>query len=253
MKKLKNLVNLENICLSCLLVYIIACSIHPKYFKYLGISIEIVSVLLILVISYIERTKKEIETYKSKIENYRILIASLFLWLVGFLIVLPHQYSVDLKNWIGISSILSIGTILFTYNPKIIEIILDGDYVIEEKDLVKYYKCDSNLLTVYAINRCNKDVKLFYKGICIEEDWKKLNSGEITENQVSFWNDTKEIDKVPQKKDYKTIGKNEESEFYRIDVKRLRTTYLNDLVRQKNWVIVFKDIGGNYWTKKFQI
>lgn len=72
MKKLKNLVNLENICLSCLLIYIIICSIYPKYFKYFGISIEIVSVFLILVISYIERTKKEIETYKSKIENYHI-------------------------------------------------------------------------------------------------------------------------------------------------------------------------------------
>lgn len=96
-------------------------------------------------------------------------------------------------------------------------------------------------------------MKLLYKGICIEKDWKKLNSGEITENQVLFWNDNKEIEKIPQKKDYKTIGKNEESEFYRIDIKRLRTTYLNDLVRQKNLVIVFKDIGGNYWTKKFQI
>ena len=76
-------------------------------------------------------------------------------------------------------------------------------------------------------------MKLFYKGICIEEDWKKLNSGEITENQVLFWNDNRKIDKVPQKKVYKTICKNEESNFYRIDVKRLRTTYLNDLVRQK--------------------
>lgn len=47
-------------------------------------------------------------------------------------------------------------------------------------------------------------MKLFYKGICIEEDWKKLNSGEITENQVLFWNDNRKIDKVPQKKDYKT-------------------------------------------------
>ena len=92
----------------------------------MGISIEIVSVLLIVIIVYIERNRGEIETFKSKVENYRILISSILPWLVGFLIVLPHQYSVDLKNWIGISSILSIGTILFTYNPKIIEIILDG-------------------------------------------------------------------------------------------------------------------------------
>ena len=59
--------------------------------------------------------------------------------------------------------------------------------------------------------------------------------------------------RIPQKKDYETIRKNEESEFYRIDVKKLGETYLNDLVKQKNLVIVFKDIGGNYWTKKFKI
>lgn len=55
-----------------------------------------------------------------------------------------------------------------------------------------------------------------------------------------------------QKKDYKTIDKNEESEFYRVDVEKLRTVYLKDLVKQKNLVVVFKDIGGNYWTKKFK-
>lgn len=49
-----------------------------------------------------------------------------------------------------------------------------------------------------------------------------------------------------QKKDYKTIDKNEESEFYRVDVEKLRTVYLKDLVKQKNLVVVFKDIGGNY-------
>ena len=126
MKKIYSLINLENICMIAVLLYIIACSIYIKLFKYLGISIEIVSVLLIVIIVYIERNRGEIETFKSKVENYRILISSILPWLVGFLIVLPHQYSVDLKNWIGISSILSIGTILFTYNPKIIEIILDG-------------------------------------------------------------------------------------------------------------------------------
>ncbi|WP_057719362.1 hypothetical protein [Lactobacillus taiwanensis] len=253
MKKFYSLINLENICIIAILIYIIACPIYPKLFKYLGISIEIVSVLLIVIIVYIERNRGEIETFKSKVENYRILIASIFLWLVGFLIVLPHQYSVDIKNWIGISSIISIGAFLFAYKPRIIEVILDGNYVIEQEDSVKYYKFDSKILTIYAINRLNKDIKLSYKGICTEEDWKKLNSDEITESQVLFWNDNKETNNILQKKDYTKIGKNEESEFYRVDVKRLRAAYLNNLVKQKNLVVVFKDIGGNYWTKKFKI
>lgn len=253
MKKFYSLINLENICIIVLLLYIIACSVWPKLFKGLGISIEVVSVLLILIIAYIEKNRGEIETFKSKVENYRILIASIFLWLVGFLIVLPHQYSVDIKNWIGISSIISIGAFLFAYKPRIIEVILDGNYVIEQEDLVKYYKFDSKILTIYAINRLNKDIKLSYKGICTEEDWKKLNRDEITESQVLFWNDNKETNNILQKKDYTKIGKNEESEFYRVDVKRLRAAYLNNLVKQKNLVVVFKDIGGNYWTKKFKI
>ncbi len=62
---------------------------------------------------------------------------------------------------------------------------------------------------------------------------KKLNSDEITESQVLFWNEEKEISNVLQKKDYKTIDKNEESEFYRVDVEKLRTVYLKDLVKQK--------------------
>lgn len=253
MKKIYSLINLENICMIAVLLYIIACSIYPKLFKYLGISIEIVSVLLIVIIVYIERNRGEIQTFKSKVENSRILIASIFLWLVGFLIVLPHQYSVDIKNWIGISSIISIGAFLFAYKPRIIEVILDGNYVIEQEDSVKYYKLDSKILTIYAINRLHKDIKLSYKGICTEEDWKKLNSDEITESQVLFWNDNKETNNILQKKDYTKIGKNEENEFYRVDVKRLRAAYLNNLVKQKNLVVVFKDIGGNYWAKKFKI
>lgn len=253
MKKIYSLINLENICMIAVLLYIIACSIYPKLFKYLGISIEIVSVLLIVIIVYIERNRGEIQTFKSKVENSRILIASIFLWLVGFLIVLPHQYSVDIKNWIGISSIISIGAFLFAYKPRIIEVILDGNYVIEQEDSVKYYKLDSKILTIYAINRLNKDIKLSYKGICTEKDWKKLNSDEITESQVLFWNDNKETNNILQKKDYTKIGKNEENEFYRVDFKRLRAAYLNNLVKQKNLVVVFKDIGGNYWAKKFKI
>lgn len=35
-------------------------------------------------------------------------------------------------------------------------------------------------------------------------------------------------------------------------MEKLRTVYLKDLVKQKNLVVVFKDIGGNYWTKKFK-
>ena len=81
MKKIYSLINLENICMIAVLLYIIACSIYLKLFKYLGISIEIVSVLLILIIAYIEKNRGEIETFKSKVENYRILIASIFLWL----------------------------------------------------------------------------------------------------------------------------------------------------------------------------
>ncbi|AZZ67733.1 hypothetical protein [Lactobacillus johnsonii] len=81
MKKFYSLINLENICIIVLLLYIIACSVWPKLFKDLGISIEVVSVLLILIIAYIEKNRGEIETFKSKVENYRILIASIFLWL----------------------------------------------------------------------------------------------------------------------------------------------------------------------------
>lgn len=141
---------------------------------------------------------------------------------------------------------------MFAYKPRIIEVILDGDYVVEQENSVKYYKFNSKIWTIYAINRFNKNTKLSYKGICTEEDWKKLNSDEITESQVLFWNEEKEISNVLQKKDYKTIDKNEESEFYRVDVEKLRTVYLKDLVKQKNLVVVFKDIGGNYWTKKFK-
>ena len=90
-EKIYSLINLENICMIAVLLYIIACSIYLKLFKYLGISIEIVSVLLIVIIVYIERNRGEIETFKSKVENYRILISSILPWLVGFLIVLPHQ------------------------------------------------------------------------------------------------------------------------------------------------------------------
>ena len=82
-----SIINLENVCIVELLLYIIGCSIWPRFFKYLGISIEIVSVLLIVIIVHIEKNRGEIETFKSKVENYRILIASIFLWLVGFLIV----------------------------------------------------------------------------------------------------------------------------------------------------------------------
>lgn len=141
---------------------------------------------------------------------------------------------------------------MFAYKPRIIEVILDGDYVVEQENSVKYYKFNSKIWTIYAINRFNKNTKLSYKGICTEEDCKKLNSDEITESQVLFWNEEKEISNVLQKKDYKTIDKNEESEFYRVDVEKLRTVYLKDLVKQKNLVVVFKDIGGNYWTKKFK-
>lgn len=165
-----SLINLENICIITLLLYIIACSVCPKLFKCLGISIEGVSVLLILIIAYIEKNRGEIEIFKNKVENYRILIASIFLGLVGFLIVLPHQYSVGLKNWIGISSIISIGAFLSAYTLRIIEVILDGDYIVEQENSVKYYKFNSKILTIYAINRLNKNTKLSYKGICTEED-----------------------------------------------------------------------------------
>lgn len=40
MKKIYSLINLENICMIAVLLYIIACSIYLKLFKYLGISIE---------------------------------------------------------------------------------------------------------------------------------------------------------------------------------------------------------------------
>ena len=71
MKKIYSLINLENICMISILLYVIACSINPNLFKYLGISIEIVSVLLIVIIVHIEKNRGEIETFKSKVENYR--------------------------------------------------------------------------------------------------------------------------------------------------------------------------------------
>ena len=68
-----SIINLENVCIVALLLYIIGCSIWPRFFKYLGISIEIVSVLLIVIIVHIEKNRGEIETFKSKVVRLTLI------------------------------------------------------------------------------------------------------------------------------------------------------------------------------------
>ena len=62
---------------------------------------------------------------------------------------------------------------------------------------------------------------------------KKLNSDEITESQVLFWNEEKKLVTCCKRKITRQLIKMRKSEFYRVDVEKLRTVYLKDLVKQK--------------------